>query len=240
VTILCDKIYEPTINVTNLVDTCLNFKKQVQRVISKVKSNQQYIYQTIGLTTEGKTKRDLLGKLNLLVQKTAHTLFVNYDESCKRHYTIQINYLSVGGDFHIHDVPEKLRVINPPHDMNDTNENKIENSITELKNQIKVIKEKESSARNVTGNMEYASNLINKIPIINSLINEYIIDANTLIEIIQNAKIGIVHSSILSPSQIITHLKEIKMTLPPGTDKPTQLTTSDARTNTHIRHLDLL
>lgn len=75
----------------------------------------------------------------------------------EKYYTIQINNLSVEGNFHIHDVPEKLKVINPPHDINVKNVNKIEDSITGLKNQVYVIKEKESGIRNITGNMEYAS-----------------------------------------------------------------------------------
>lgn len=213
INVLCNKIYEPTINITNSVDTCINFEKQTKRVLHKIRVNQQHIYQTIGFPTTGKLRRDLLGKLNSI----AHTLFGNCDNSREKHYTTQINNSSVGGDFHIHNEHENLRIINLINEINKF-ETKIKNSINELKNQVKVISERNTSIKAITGNMEYASYLINKIPIINSIINEYIIYVNTLTEIIQSAKIGIVHSSILSPEQIITHLKEIKMTLPPSSD----------------------
>jgi hypothetical protein len=48
-------------------------------------------------------------------------------------------------------------------------------------------------------------------------------ETNTLLEIIQQAKVGIIHPSLITPQEFLEHVKDIKVSLPGGTDLPTDL-----------------
>jgi len=49
------------------------------------------------------------------------------------------------------------------------------------------------------------------------------LETNTLLEIIQRVKIGIIHTSLISPRELLENIKDIKVSLPGGTDLPTDL-----------------
>jgi len=48
-------------------------------------------------------------------------------------------------------------------------------------------------------------------------------ETNTFIEIIQQAKIGIIYPSLTTPQELLEHVKNIKVSLPGGTDLPIDL-----------------
>ncbi|XP_060871073.1 uncharacterized protein LOC132945368 isoform X2 [Metopolophium dirhodum] len=58
---------------------------------------------------------------------------------------------------------------------------------------------------------------------VNLLITKQIEETNTLLEVIQQAKMGIIHPSLISPKELLEHVKDVKVSLPGGTDLPTDL-----------------
>jgi hypothetical protein len=58
---------------------------------------------------------------------------------------------------------------------------------------------------------------------ISLLLTQYMIETNTVFEIIQSAKIGQIHPKLLSPEELLKQFKDIKIGLPSGTDFPVEM-----------------
>ena len=58
---------------------------------------------------------------------------------------------------------------------------------------------------------------------ISLLLTQYMIETNTVFEIIQSAKIGQIHPNLLSPEELLEQFKDIKIGLPSGTDFPVEM-----------------
>jgi hypothetical protein len=58
---------------------------------------------------------------------------------------------------------------------------------------------------------------------INILINQCTFETNTLCEIIQLAKLGQIHPSLFTKQELINQLRDIKVSIPSGTDLPIDL-----------------
>ncbi|KAL4148862.1 hypothetical protein QTP88_003007 [Uroleucon formosanum] len=55
------------------------------------------------------------------------------------------------------------------------------------------------------------------------MLTKHMAETNTLIEIIQQAKIEVIHPSLITPPGFLEQVKDIKVSLPGGTDLPTDL-----------------
>ncbi|KAL4148882.1 hypothetical protein QTP88_003027 [Uroleucon formosanum] len=79
-----------------------------------------------------------------------------------------------------------------------------------------------TSAHQVKG--QILEHLIN----IKVLLDQYTFEINSLTDIIQTAKLGQLHPSLISPNELILQLKDIKVSLPSGTDLPIELNNGDS------------
>ncbi|KAF0726158.1 Integrase catalytic domain-containing protein [Aphis craccivora] len=85
-----------------------------------------------------------------------------------------------------------------------------------------------SDITNVTEEKQQIKNYLTKHFIqVNLLVTKHILETNTLLEIIHQAKIGVVHPSLITPQELLEHVKDIKVSLPGGTDLPTDLDISN-------------
>ncbi|XP_060881048.1 uncharacterized protein LOC132952688 isoform X1 [Metopolophium dirhodum] len=76
---------------------------------------------------------------------------------------------------------------------------------------------------NISREQQTKNYLLKHFVIVNLLITKHMLETNTLLEIIQQAKIGIIHTSLISPRELLENIKDIKVSLPGGTDLPTDL-----------------
>ncbi|XP_050421641.1 uncharacterized protein LOC126834051 [Adelges cooleyi] len=63
--------------------------------------------------------------------------------------------------------------------------------------------------------------------LLNALTDQYDSDTNLLSDLIHAAQVGQIHSSIITPSELLDTLKDIKVHLPKSTDLPVGFTTAD-------------
>ncbi|KAF0685246.1 Uncharacterized protein FWK35_00036176, partial [Aphis craccivora] len=77
---------------------------------------------------------------------------------------------------------------------------------------------------NITEEKQQIKNYLTKHFIqINLIITKRILETNTLLEIMHQEKIVVIHPSLITPQELLKHVKDIKVSLPRGTDLPTDL-----------------
>lgn len=72
---------------------------------------------------------------------------------------------------------------------------------------------------------------------LNLIVDQLAYEADILYEIIQNARLGLIHPSLLSQEQLLNQFKDIKLGLPSGTDLPLDIDITS--TNDLLRLSDL-
>ena len=106
-----------------------------------------------------------------------------------------------------------------------------------IKEQLKVIKLKQEIEAREFYNMTFVVNeLLNTTKeqqiknyitkhfiYVNLVLTKHMAETNTFIEIVQQAKLGIIHPVLITPQELLEHIKDIKVSLPGGTDLPTDL-----------------
>jgi hypothetical protein len=77
-------------------------------------------------------------------------------------------------------------------------------------------------------NPNLKSLIINHFTFANLVLTKLIFEPNILIEIIQMAKMGQLHPNLISPSELLEQLKDIKISLPTGTELLIELDIANA------------
>jgi len=110
-----------------------------------------------------------------------------------------------------------------------------------LENRVKILeidqeRESENIATNIeavyelktwTDEMKIRNRILQHFVRINILLNQYTFETNTLCEIIQLAKIGQIHPSLFTKQELINQLRDIKVSVPSGTDLPIDIEKGD-------------
>lgn len=65
--------------------------------------------------------------------------------------------------------------------------------------------------------------ITNHFTLMNLILEQQILDTNTLFEIIQTAIMGNIHPSLLGPEELLRQFRDIKIWLPIGTDLPIEI-----------------
>lgn len=190
-----------TITKFNISSPCFNFLNMINDTYSKTLFKEKLILSTIGY--KNRNKRELNFKS---VFRTAQLLFGMCDIDCIKKFDININNLENSGDKEIKILKEQVKII------------KIQQaSIMSQQNEILSVEEQlMTSQRGIDFMMGHVSDL-------NLKLTDYIFEINTVIEIIQSAKIGQIHPSLISTQAFHDQFKDIKVSLPKGTDLPVEL-----------------
>lgn len=106
-------------------------------------------------------------------------------------------------------IKEQIKVVQLNHDIGT---NKYVNMSLEI-----------NELTNITDEQQVKNYLTKHFIQVNLLITKHILETNTLLEIIHQAKIGVIHPSLITPQELLEHVKDIKVSLPGGTDLPTDL-----------------
>jgi len=110
-----------------------------------------------------------------------------------------------------------------------------------LENRVKILEiDQERELENITTNLEaiyelktwteemkIRNRILQHFMRINILLNQYTFETNTLCEIIQLAKIGQIHPSLFTKQELINQLRDIKVSVPSGTDLPIDIDKGD-------------
>lgn len=93
-----------------------------------------------------------------------------------------------------------------------------------LQNETKIIAELET----MTSELTVRNFVTNHYGVINIFLNQHMFDIDTLFDIIQSAKFGQIHLSLLDSNKLLIQFKDIKIWIPSGTDLPIELNEGNA------------
>lgn len=88
-----------------------------------------------------------------------------------------------------------------------------------FKDKEKIIKELEI----ITNKLTIRNLAINHYAITNTFLHQHMFDTDTLFDIIQSAKFGQIHPSLLDSNELLTQFKDTKIWIHNGTDLPIEL-----------------
>ncbi|KAE9523210.1 hypothetical protein AGLY_016377 [Aphis glycines] len=163
------------------------------------------IDQFINDTEVLKLKPDIVDKIS----KTARLLFGLCNADCMNKFNTIINRFTGTNDNQIKLIEEQIKIIRLNQDQEDLKIKKVEITSDDLKN--KTID-------------QFMKNYLSiHFSFANLVLTKYIYETNTLLETIQMARVGQMHPSLLPPNDLLEQLRDIKVSLPSGTELPIEL-----------------
>ncbi len=147
------------------------------------------------------------------IAKAAQILFGLCDRFCIQRTNTVVNKLIDGNNTEVNFIEKQVKVIKLERDEGPDVLISIHKDINEL--------------RNMTSEANMRSFLAYHFIQINIILELYIAETDILYDVIQAAKVGLIHPSLLTPKELLKQLLNIKIGLPSGTDLPIDLNESN-------------
>ncbi|KAF0703471.1 Envelope fusion protein, partial [Aphis craccivora] len=147
------------------------------------------------------------------ITKAAQILFELCDRFCIQRTNTVFNKLIDGKNTEVNFIEKQVKVIKLERDEGPDVLISINKDINEL--------------RNMTSEANMRSFLAYHFIQINLILELYIAETDILFDVIQAAKVGLIHPSLLTPKELLKQLLNIKIGLPSGTDLPIDLNESN-------------
>jgi hypothetical protein len=203
----CDNLI--SYNQSAEIFKCLTFLRQAKILGREIESKRDAIFNTISY--KHKEKRGISFKS---MSKVAQLIFGTCDFNCIANAEKYIKDMVMLG----------------------VNEIKIPEKQTKI---IKITQDKESSvikrplgstdeSRTVGTALEMRNTVILAYSQANLLLTQFAYETNTIFQIVQAAKIGQIHPTLLNQDQLLSQFKDVKLNLPSGTDLPLELDIANA------------
>ncbi len=191
-------------SIKNNVDNhCGDFLPFTLKLLNEIKHKKDLVFSSIGFKT--KTRRSIVDKIS----KTARLLFGLCNADCMNKFNTIINRFTGTNDNQVKLIEEQIKIIRLKQDQEDLKIKKIEITSDDLKNK--------------TTDQFMKNYLSIHFSFANLVLTKYIYETNTLLETIQMARVGQMHPSLLPPNDLLEQLRDIKVSLPSGTELPIEL-----------------
>ncbi|KAL4100898.1 hypothetical protein QTP88_020923 [Uroleucon formosanum] len=200
------KIFNEQFNSTG--PYCAMIHGNIKDFLAQIEKNK-----LLTLDSVGHGKRDKRAIFPTIV-KTAKVIYGLCDVNCLCNSFLNLKKFRESGSNELKLQDKRIKIIEVKKNRDEEKAKPGLESIHELK--------KITSAHEVKG--QILEHLIN----IKVLLDQYTFEINSLTDIIQTAKLGQIHPSLISPNELILQLKDIKVSLPSGTDLPIELDNGDS------------
>ena len=201
---------------------CQLFSQATLPYLYEIEINHRNILSSIGqsVNTNDRIRRGLRNAISRL----ASVLYGNIENMDMEFIFSKIAQLAYTNKNNLNLVPEQIRIIQTKITENDsaltkalTNQQKLEQNIQVLSEQIK------RNTQNIDKIM-VRTTLLEQTVLFEVMLNQYAYETQNLIEIVNAALNGKLHTTILSTRKWLTELREIKINLPVGTALPLEIT----------------
>jgi len=190
-------------SIKNNVDNhCGDFLPFTLKLFNEIKHKKHLVISSIGFKT--KNRRSIVDTIS----KTARLLFGLCNAECMNKFNTIINRFTSTNDNQIKLIEEQIKIIRLNQGQ-DLKIKKVEIILDDLKNSTI-----EQFMKNYLSIHFSFANLV---------LTKYFYETNTLLETIQMARVGQMHPSLLPPSDLLEQLRNIKISLPSGTELPIEL-----------------
>lgn len=208
---LCNLMGTRGFNQTN----CRILNKVSTNLYQQIKNKKKLIFKSINHVDETARKRRAIPFK--MISKAAQILFGLCDTLCVDKSNNNLNKLAKENTAELHLIEEQIKII----------------KINQIKDKLELISAEEviEGVRNITDELQLRGYLSEHFNTLNFILQKYNLETNTLFEIVQAAKIGLIHPSLIQPDEMLRQLRDIKIWLPSGTDLPIEIT------NTNIQEI---
>lgn len=213
--------YCETIKNTNIYSEQCEYNSYIVNDIYKeIDNRKNLIFETIGHLKEkypvptnqtNRPKRKI--SLNF-IKKAAHILFGICDELCLAKSQSDIEILRVPTIREYKLLEKQIKILRVEIERD---EGRLYNMREKLNTDLNI------TLVNFTNEIQIKNHVTNSYLKLSLLLTQYMIEANTIFEIIQFAKLGQIHPKLVSPEELLKQFKDIKISLPSGTDLPSEL-----------------
>lgn len=197
--VLCaEHMHDPVTNNFN----CNNLLLTATTIVDNLYNKKTQVLDSIGHII---TRRSALTKL---VTKAAKLIYGICNLECIQKFNFNIAVAQNTSQSKL--IKEQIKVVQLQHNLVS------HNNVTMLPFTLTV-----NELTNITKEQQIKNYLTKHFIHVSLLITKHMVETNTLLEIIQQAKMGIIHPSLITPKELLEHIKDIKVSLPGGTDLPT-------------------
>ena len=195
------------------------FTLKIARVLTaKIEEKKELIFNSVG----HRGKRDLLTK----IAKAAQLLYGMCNNECINSCDNNIKQMIGTNTDQLKLITKQIKILQlRQYEQN----KKIDNIMySTIKSNI-----------NETNSDMTRNTILEHLNTINIMITQHLLETETLIEIVQSAKIGQIHPSLIGPTELMQQFKDIKVSLPSGTDMPIDLEVENTYELLRLSDLDV-
>ncbi|CAI6353722.1 unnamed protein product [Macrosiphum euphorbiae] len=183
---------------------CDNLLSSATAIVENLHRKKTQVLNSIGHVI---TKRSALTKF---VTKAARLIYGICNLECIQKFNFNIGVAKNTSQYKL--IKDQIKVVELQHILEP------HNNITMLPLTLSA-----NGTTNITKEQQIKNYLTKHFIHVNLLITKHMLETNTILETIQQAKIGVIHPSLITPQELLEHVKDIKVSLPGGTDLPTDL-----------------
>ena len=195
------------INITK--SHCDELYVTLKGLARKIELKEKLLFESIGLPHRSRRQVKILSTL----AKAAQILFGICDINCFTNSNKKINEMQSTGLKETKILESKVKILEIDQ------ERETENITTNI--------EAVYNLKTWTDEMKIRNRIMQHFVRINILLNQYTFEINTFCEIIQLAKIGQIHPNLFTKQELINQLRDIKVSVPSGTDLPIDIEKGD-------------
>jgi len=186
---------------SDIIPDCQPLLKHAQLINKKLFSRKELLLDSV----EIRVRRGIIE----YATKAAQVLYGLCNWECIKKFDFSINRLKETKVDQMDVIKENMRILNIKHELDEGQIVGLEKSIDSLVNLTNTIFPRIETNKQFT--------IINQVMLIQ------MIRVNTLVEILQSARSGQIHPSLISTKELLEQFKDIKLVLPSGTNMPLEV-----------------
>ena len=217
---LCGELRQKLENNDTLY-ICHLFSQATLPYLYEIETNHQNILSTLGqsVDTNDRFRRGLRNAISRL----ASVLYGNIENIDMEFIFSKIASLTHTNKNNLNLIPEQIRMIQSKLTENNSSMTKILTNQQKLEQNNQVLSEQVKKNSQKIDTIVVRTTLLEQTVLFEVMLNQYAYETQNLIEIVNAALNGKLHTTILSTRKWLTELREIKMNLPIGTALPLEL-----------------
>jgi len=218
---LCGEIRQK-LESNDSIYICQLFSQATLPYLYEIEINHQNILSTIGqsVNTNDRFRRGLRNAISRL----ASVLYGNIENIDMEFIFSKIKQLTQTNKNNLNLVPEQIRMIQTKLTENNSTLSRVLTNQQKLEENNQVLSEQVKRNTQKIDEIVVRTTLLEQTVLFEVMLNQYAYETQNLIEIVNTALNGKLHTTILSARKWLTELREIKINLPLGTALPLEIT----------------
>lgn len=218
--------------------SCFQFRNQALSFLSEINNNRNHVLRVIDSPSieNARRKRGLINAIG----RVANILFGVCDDSDAEYFYNKIRELDSNKVRSSQIIETQTNIMKSIVSV--TNNSLIENERNQeslAKSYNYLLKENEAQKFEL-GIMKFETEIVEKITIFNLIINQFAYETDNLVNIINSALQGFIHSSLIDTKILMEQLKEIKINIPVDLELPVEISYTGISELLHLATISII